>query len=157
MNIFIQTIEHKKQRYDTCGDWYQGQLWGEDGGEVSVHKCNGDETIISVSELGDWRFEMLIGVHETIEMLLCKKAGITADQVDAFDKEFEDARQNKKGKDGSGWFQFRGNWFHPDCEPGDYVDAPYFKQHQFATTIERALARELDVDWAEYEKKIEAL
>ena len=94
----------------------------------------GDHLIIRVSDLGDWRMEYLVADHEVREALLCRHRGITEKQVDEFDLAFK----------GPG-------------EPGDDPQAPYKREHFFATSIERLTAAELDVDWAEYEGKLNAL
>ena len=36
-------------------------------------------------------------------------------------------------------------------DPGFDSDAPYRKEHHFATAIEMLLAKELDVDWRAYD------
>lgn len=127
MNIDIKTIAHKRQRYNTCGDW-----WWED-----------NTLVIRVSCLGDWRYELLVGFHELIECAICKFRGITQAEVDSFDFKFESDR--KKGK------------HKKDAEPGDHPDAPYRIPHFFATTLERMLALMLGVDWEKYADAVEAL
>jgi len=117
MNINIKTIPHKSQLYETVGDW----RWG------------GDDLNITVSDMGNWKYEMLVGIHEAIEALLCKDRNIEEKDVSDFDIEFEKNRQE-------------GN----NDEPGDDKNAPYRKEHFFATSIERLLAAELSVDWKEY-------
>lgn len=119
MKITIKTIPHDKQRYETCGDWGFDQ--------------NGDLDIC-VSAMGDWRYELLVGVHELIEAALCKHRGIAGEAVDAFDKDF--------GGDG---------------EPGDDPRAPYHKEHRSATNVEMRLAAELGVDWIAYDDAVLAL
>ncbi len=89
---------------------------------------------IRVSDVGNPRYEFLIALHEIIEMFLCHDRGIGEDMVDKFD------------------FAFEG-----EGEPGDDLDAPYFKEHQFATIIERLMAHELGVDWQTYNKRLEEL
>lgn len=135
MKINIETIPHEKQRYTTVGDWEWGVEWdrppGTDMGPKELWKPV-DALTIRVSKLSDWRLEFLIGVHELIEAMLCKQAGITTTQVDAFDKAFGDR----------------------DEEPGDDSQAPYRKQHCIATGIERLLAAELGVDWKAYEQEL---
>lgn len=127
MKITIDIIPHSEQRYPTVGDW----LWF------------GDDLMIHVSDLGDWKQEALIGIHEAIEALLCRDRGITQDDIDNFDFEFEANREVGNAMVGIA---------HE--EPGDDVDAPYRKEHFFATSIERLLAAELGVDWAEYEEAV---
>lgn len=95
---------------------------------------------IRVSSMGNWKFEFLVAFHEQAEFTLCKDRGITDEIVSKFDKEFESNRQE-------------GN----EDEPGDDPKAPYRKEHFFATSIERLMAAELNVDWEEYDAAIYAL
>lgn len=95
---------------------------------------------IKVSEeIGD-KFALLVALHELVEVALCEDRGITTEQVDTFDKSFELHRQP-------------GNV----DEPGDDPAAPYRSEHFFATSIERLMAAELNVDWNEYEAAINKL
>lgn len=125
MNINIQTIPHDQHRYPTCGDW-----WFDADGTLQIR----------VSDIGNPDYEALIVLHEFVEVLLCKKRGITTEQVDAFDKAFEASRAE-------------GN----DDEPGDDPKAPYKKEHFFATNIEALMSAELGVDWKTYEDAINQL
>jgi len=95
---------------------------------------------IRVSRMSDWRHEALVAVHELVEVLLCKQRGISQSEVDAFDKQFEANRPE-------------GN----EDEPGDDPDAPYRKEHFFATNLEALLSAELDVEWPTYEKEVQSL
>ena len=122
MNIHIETINHKDQRYDTAGDWF--------------FDLSGD-LYIKVSDTTNWKYNALIALHELIEVLLCKDRIITTEEVDAFDINYEN---NRKDGDMS--------------EPGDDRNAPYFKEHQIATVIERLIANELKVDWETYDKEV---
>ena len=121
----VETIPHEAQRYPTVGDWQ----W-KDG-----------TLVIRVSELGDWRYNALVAVHELVEVLLCKHDGVTEESVDKFDIEYEKQRDDKD----------------VESEPGDDNNAPYRKQHCVATGIERILAAELGVAWNDYADKIESL
>ena len=125
MNVVIHTIPHNQQRYPTVGDW----TW----------EPNGD-LVIKVSDLGDWRYTMLVALHELVEVLKCKHDGVSQKSVDDFDIVYEKNRQNGD-----------------DSEPGDSVGAPYMKQHCLATGIERIMASELDVSWKVYEEVINGL
>jgi hypothetical protein len=89
---------------------------------------------IQVSETGDWRFDASIAVHELVEALLCRNDDVTQEQVDHFD------------------VGFRG-----DGEAGDDRDAPYARQHCFATAVERMLIAAFGLSWDAYEKTVEAL
>ncbi len=86
---------------------------------------------IRVSDFGNPRYEFLVALHEITEMFLCHDRGIGEDMVDKFD------------------FAWEG-----EGEPGDDPESPYFKEHQFATIIERLMAHELDVDWATYNQRL---
>ncbi len=119
MQITIETIPHENQRYPTCGDWLF---------------VDPNHLRIRVSELGDWRKEAAVAVHELVEAVLCRAAGVPGTLVDAFDKAYD-------GID----------------EPGDEADAPYREQHCFATAVERMLIAALGVPWAEYDAAVEKL
>ena len=120
LKIFIKTIPHKKQRYETLGDY-----WISKDGTMEIR----------VSELKNWKEEALIAVHEIIELLLVKDRKISIKEIEKFDIEFE--KNKKKKRD----------------EPGDNKKAPYYKEHQFASKIEKMLAKELKVNWKKYENK----
>lgn len=128
MNINFRTIPHKEQRYDTAGDW-----WYDEHGTLQVR----------VSQMSDWRYEALVLVHELVEVFICKQDGITQQQVDEFDMEFENRRSKSITNDFS--------------EPGDHRFAPYQKQHCFATGVERILAACLGCKWSDYETEINSL
>lgn len=125
MNIHIEIIPHGQQRYPTVGDWFF-----DDKGDLTIR----------VSKLSDWRREALIAVHELVEVLICKNEGIRQEEVDTFDKEFEEKRLPDN-----------------EDEPGDEPTAPYVRQHCIATGIERILAAELDVCWKDYENELNDL
>jgi hypothetical protein len=123
--ITIKTIPHDQQRYETVGDW-----------KISP---NGDIEIL-VSDMGNPDYEFLVGLHELVEVYLCKKRGITDDHVTAFDVSFESSR-------------LPGNV----DEPGDDPRAPYQNEHCIATGIERLVSAALGVPWKEYETAVNAL
>lgn len=126
LNIVIKTIPHSDQRYDTIGDW----IWDVSRKKLTIH----------VSNMDNWKYELLVGFHELCEVMLCEARGISQEAVDAFDFNYE---LNRKKDD--------------DTEPGDNKDAPYKKEHFFATSLERLLCAELGVDWNEYDEKIRTL
>jgi hypothetical protein len=95
---------------------------------------------ISVSDMGIEDYAFLVAIHEAVEVWLCNKRGITDEAVSAFDIEYE-----KNRPDGD------------ESEPGDHPDAPYRKEHFFATNIERMIALELGVDWKLYSGRVESL
>jgi hypothetical protein len=137
MNISIQTIRHDEQRYETCGDWYfsKGRNGVPGDGDMDTGWLR-----INVSAMKDWRYELLVAVHELVEVAIAKNNGITVEEVDAFDMAFESKRKS-------------GN----TDEPGDDSKCPIKREHCIATGVERILAAELGVDWKKYESSINAL
>ena len=92
-----------------------------------------DRHIIStVAEMGNPKYEFLIFLHELIEARLCMARGVDEGDVTRFDILFE-----KEGKEG---------------EPGDDPEAPYFKEHQFATKIEMMMCDEMGLDRNAYDR-----
>ena len=108
-----------------------GDYWLDESGTDQVR----------VSSMPDWRYEALVAVHELVEMLLARHRGISEEHISQFDIAFEQARE-------------QGGAFG---EPGDAPDAPYRREHFFATNLERLLAAELDVDWFTYDRFVDAL
>jgi hypothetical protein len=95
---------------------------------------------IRVSRMEDGRYVFLVALHELIEYELCEMEGISDERVVEFDKKFE--RERSMG-------------LHSDWEePGDDSRAPYRREHQFATMIERMVAQKLAVKWSEYGKAV---
>jgi hypothetical protein len=95
---------------------------------------------IKVSEEIGEDSAMLVALHEWIETTLCKKRGITEKQVDDFDVAYEKTRPE-----------------NDESEPGDSPDAPYRKEHFFATNVERLMAEQMGVNWFDHDKRILAL
>lgn len=117
LDIKIKTIEHEDHRYSTIGDW----TW------------KGQRLVIQVSDMADWRHELLVAVHELVECYLCRMDGVPECLVGKFDRDFE--RQRKKGD---------------NREPGDQPECVYRQQHQMAEHIEHALCEVLEVKWKDY-------
>ena len=115
----LKVVPHKKQRYETPGDWIPGR-----------------PARMIASRLNNADFEFLVLFHELIEHELCKKRGIKDREVVAFDKIFEKNRE--KGLNG-----------HSE-EPGDDPRSPYRREHKFALKLERLMAKQLGVNWKEY-------
>lgn len=122
MRIVICTIPHTEQRYATAGDY---------------QRLDDTTWEIRVSDTGDLRHNLLIAVHELVEMMLCHNEGITDEMIDSWDLAFKPTERYD--------------------EPGDHPDAPYFKQHRRAELIERFFASWLGVDWKTYENRINNL
>jgi hypothetical protein len=125
MRIHIRTIPHIEQRYPTVGDY-----WESDGVEE-----------VRISQMSDWRYEILVTIHELIEMAITRHRGIPEQAITEFDIQFETERESGE----------------VTGEPGDHPNAPYRREHLFATNIERLFAAELNVDWLQYEKVVDSL
>lgn len=119
MNVTIRIIPHNDQRYKTCGDW--------------TFTPNGDLDI-AISLMGDWRSEMLVALHELVEVILCKNDGVTQEVVDAFDISHLSSD-----------------------EPGDDQDAPYRDQHCFATAVERMVCAAMKMAWEDHDRRVSGL
>ncbi len=126
MKICIETIPHEQQRYPTVGDY-----WEDPDGTEQVR----------VSRMIDWRYEILVAVHEVVEWALTRERGIREEDISAFDVEYERLRERELVKG----------------EPGDNPKAPYRREHFFATNLERLFAAELGVEWQEYEQYVDEL
>lgn len=109
-------------RYPTAGDYF------EKDGVLNIE----------VFDQGDPDKNLLIALHELVEQHLCQKRGITNDQIDAFDFQYEENRE--EGDETS--------------EPGDHPDCPYRNEHRFAMIVEQMMAHELGIDWHEYDQNI---
>ncbi len=87
--------------------------------------------------MGNDDYAVLVGIHELVEVWLCKKHGITDEAVTAFDMAFEANR--------------------PECsiaEPGDDRSAPYAAEHCTATAVERLMCVALGLSWQDYEQAV---
>jgi hypothetical protein len=126
MNITIKLIPPEEHRacVDGC-DWY----WDEQG-----------DLQVRISPLGDWREETLLAIHETMEAIMCKHNGVTQQQVDEFDIEFDRTHPDL-----------------PDAGAGDDPAAPYAREHRIATGLEMVLCAELGVNWMAYMTRLEEI
>lgn len=122
--IIVETIPYRDMRYETCGDY-----WEE---EHSIQ--------FRVAQMSDWRHEFLILSHEMVEWGLVKLTGTSIDEIDSFDKSYEEKRVEGDVS-----------------EPGDHIDAPYRIQHLIASGVEKILAGIMDVDWKSYEEAVNSL
>ena len=101
MKINIETIPHKDQNYETVGNY-----WIDEDGTWQIR----------VSDMKNWKYELLVAIHEIVEYALCLEKGIKEDDITAFDIAFEAKRED-------------GN-----CdEPGDDPKSPYQNEHLIAT------------------------
>lgn len=125
--VEVRIIPHVGQRYPTVGDWI----------------FRGKTLHITVSYMGNNILETLVAIHEYIEAIACLRDKIGEREVTAFDMVFEEWR--KQGQVAA------------LAEPGNDTRAPYFKQHQMATEVEKLAAKLLGVNWDEYDKVVNSL
>ena len=118
MNIKIISTPQNKIRSNQLGDWW---LFGDDTYVVHVL-----ETLTPEGQLA-------VAIHELIEAVLCRKHGVNEHQVCAFDDHYEAERKEGQHTE--------------DDEPGDHPLAPYRKEHQDATFVERAVCHVLGISW----------
>ena len=95
---------------------------------------------VRISDMQNEDYEFLVLIHELIEAHLCRKRGIEEPDIKAFDEAYEAKRE--KGD---------------VSEPGDSIEAPYFREHAFSTFIEAQLAEELGINWEEYSNVVNSL
>lgn len=121
MDINIRVIPESEQRQEVNGaDWFF-----DERGDLQVR----------VSPMSDWKREMLLAIHETVEAILCKYNGVSVSDVDKFDALYD-----------------KEHTF--DTDAGDDIRAPYSRQHCFATAVERILCAEMGVNWSDYDKEL---
>lgn len=124
-NIVIKIIPHENHRYETVGDY-----WIDEEGDWQVR----------VSEFGSFDHQFLVAIHELTEFWLTQKRGITEESISAFDINFEKEREEGKHTLGE--------------EPGNNINAPYYREHRFSENIERQLALEGGIDWFDYDNMV---
>jgi len=69
LSVYIRTIPHSSQRYDTSGDWL----------------LQGGHIVVKVSRLSRRDFELLVALHELVKAYLCQRDRISQKAVDAWD------------------------------------------------------------------------
>lgn len=118
MKITGKDVAPGAMRYKTVGDWQAS-----------------DELLeVQVLHTEDWRASAALFLHEYIEAMLCRSAGISTDQVDAWDT---------------------GPGAKQSTEPGDAPNCPYREHHRFAENLERLFVAQLGLTWREHEEEIE--
>jgi hypothetical protein len=137
MDYDIRVIPHNAQRYDTVGDYYQKR------DDLKVLRISSFHGVEDLTEMQAEDYEFLIMIHELIEQHLAKKSGISDEEIDKFDMQFEDDR--KKGL------------HNPDEEPGNDPECPIYYQHKMATQYEKMLAVDLGVDWYYYDRIVQSM
>ncbi|MGH7748115.1 MAG: hypothetical protein ACREQ5_25655 [Candidatus Dormibacteria bacterium] len=113
--IVMKVISHLNQRYNTLGDY-----WEDPDGTWQFR----------VSDMGDWRYNFSVLLHEFVEYAIMKHVGITEEEVLAFDLA---VKPNSKYSD----------------DPGMDPKAPYHKEHVYADCMERLIAPHLGMDFTD--------
>ena len=142
MKITIETIKHKDQKYNTIGDYHENEY-----GNI----------FIVVSEMPDENHALLVGIHELIEVVLMRKAGIPLQASTDYDIPFEQARLTCDPWERQTTFEHNGITYPENAEPGDAPDCPYQREHNFATAVERMLCAAFGIKWATYEDAVNEL
>ena len=118
----MKVIPHSDQRYDTLGDY-----WIDEDGTWQFR----------VSDMGDWRYNFSVLLHEFVEFALLQHKGVSEEDVLAFDLAVP---QDSPYAD----------------DPGFDPKAPYHEEHVYADCMERLIAPKLGMSftdpWAAAEK-----
>jgi hypothetical protein len=101
--------------------------WFDEHGDLQVRVC----------PMSDWRYEIALAFHEAFEGALCKNNGVTVAEVDRFDQEFDLTHPNE-----------------PDLNAGDDPKAPYRKEHNYSTIVDRLFIGACGLDFGEYDKEL---
>jgi len=135
VKIDIATIKHPHQRYATWADW---------------EFIGGPDNIrIRISDVGNWRYELLAAIHELLEATLCYHHGVSQERVDEYDFVYEQRRM-------AGEHRAQCGCIITD-DPGSDVHSPYRAQHHYAESVEYGFAKLLGVDPKEYDAAFIAL
>ena len=108
----MRVIPHAEQRYDTIGDY-----WEDPDGTWQIR----------VSDLGDWRYNFSVMLHEFVEFAAIQARGVPESEVLAFD--------------------LASDWDDPGFDP----EAPYHWEHVLADSIERLVSIPLGTEIADME------
>lgn len=99
----------------------------------------GNKVQFKITDVKNPDFHDLIFLHEYIEYILTNKRGISIKQITAYDLDWEKRYENM---------------LNTADEPGDELDAPYHKEHEFAKKIEKLVCEELGYTWEEYDNYV---
>ena len=118
-------IRSEFQEYSTCGNYQE-----TDDGLL----------VIFITEQINQDYVNLIFFHEMIEWWLCKIRKISEESISNFDIEWN--RRLSTGEKGL------------KDEPGNELNAPYHREHMFATKMEKQLCEQMGLNWKEYETNL---
>ena len=125
--ILIKTIPHIFQEYPTVGNY----------------KTMENETYILVSEMGNSFYETMVAIHEIIEEALTRKRGLSEQDILDFDLYYEKKREMGLVDENS--------------EPGFSNDAPYRREHEFATAVEMQMCALVGESWTDYSNAVNSI
>lgn len=120
-------IPHNHQRYQTLGDWF----------------FLGRILFVVASKMPNPIYSQAIILHEQTEVLLCREAGVTEEEVDIFDRQFAGEVAHRR--------------HDPKAEAGEDHRAPYHKQHVQATMAERRFLQATGHDWRLYAETVDSV
>ena len=120
----VESVELEAQRYFTLGDYFI-----KDGVRY-----------FRITKIGDDLMDDLVFLHEFVEELLTRHRNIPEEEIFKFDLWVENEIE-------------KGN-YPDDAEPGAHKLSPYKKEHLFAEKIERMVAKELKINWENYNKEL---
>ncbi len=95
---------------------------------------------IRISPMSCEAYEHALILHELFEALACRHDGVTQKQVDDFDLAYDKAHPNE-----------------PDLGAGDDPEAPYHKQHNLATVVDRLFISSCGLKWADYDSELASI
>src|ERR1035437_1615084 len=116
MKVVIEVVPPEQMRYWTVGDYIETP----------------EGQVIIIADQGDERANMLIALHEFVELFLTRQRGIKDEDIMPFDLEWE--QKEAKGQTLA-------------LEAGDEPGCPYGKEHRFAENLERLFCAELGLTW----------
>ena len=117
----IIVLPLQEQRFTTLGDW-----WEDNRGRFTI----------AITDMGDWRYEFIVLMHELTEWGICQARGVSTKDCDNFDARWEE--------------DIRAGFVSPEVEPGCAKRAPYHKGHMWGIRAERFFCWLLGVKWSEY-------
>lgn len=129
MRTFLEIVPPQDMRYPSVADW----RW--DLAEKAL--------LITIVDLVPEVYREALFQHEQYEARLCLLLGISQEEVDAYDRAYEAARDTYTAPCGCSTTR--------TSEPGDDIHCPYYGPHQDATVVEHLTISRLRENWTEYE------
>jgi hypothetical protein len=127
MILDFKVIPHKKQRYDTVGDYFLKK----------------GRRFFRLSRMPDKPHPITVFLHEMIEFFLCRVLGISMKEIDRFDMEYELAHSGPvcpiQAPCGRRWYE----------EPGDNPHATTINSC-YSDSLRAIDCEALGVKWSEY-------